>query len=363
MGERRRKDHFHWPLIVSTLAALLSGLTNLYSAAYATQPGYFYTQLAWSGLAIVFGFMVFLADYRIYERVAYIFFGIVVLMLIGAFFSRSVAATHRWLVIGAFRIQPSELMKVVMVLTLAKYFHNSPAPKDGYSIWQLRRIWLVVFIPLLMILKQPDLGTAMLLGAISFTILLFVKIRLRHLMILVMIFLVLVPISWHYVLKDYQKNRILTLFDPDSDPRGTGYHRRQSIIAVGSGQLYGKGFMEGTQTQLRFLPEQHTDFIFSVWAEEQGFIGSMGLLLFYLTIILSGIHIASRAREKFGVLLAVGATAVIFWHVFINIGMVTGILPVVGVTLPLMSYGGSSLVTTLTCVALLLNVYARRHLF
>jgi rod shape determining protein RodA len=153
------------------------------------------------------------------------------------------------------------------------------------------------------------------------------------------------------------------MFDPDSDPRGTGYHRRQSIIAVGSGEVLGKGYREGTQTQLRFLPEQHTDFIFSVWAEEAGFVGGASLLILYLAMILSGIHIASKAREKFGALVAIGATAIIFWQVLINIGMVIGILPVVGVTLPLMSYGGTSLLITILCVALLLNVYARRKLF
>lgn len=363
MVRSRYNDTIHWPLLLVSLALLAVGLVNLFSAAYASQPSYFFSQLAWVGLAMVTGLAVFVVDYRVYERLAYFLYAIALIFLVLVLFSREVAGAHRWLVLGPIRFQPSELAKVVLVLTLAKYFHNAITPPNGFTAWQLRKLLAMLAAPLLLILLEPDLGTTLLLGAISFTVILFAKLRARTILALILIAVISLPIAWNYVLKPYQKQRVITMFDPDSDPRGTGYHRRQSIIAVGSGQMLGKGYREGTQTQLRFLPEQHTDFIFSVWAEEAGFSGGAIVLILYAAMVLSGVHIASKAREKFGVLLAVGATAVIFWQTFINIGMVLGLLPVVGVTLPLMSYGGTSLVVTMVCLALLLNVYARRKLF
>lgn len=363
MPKRKAFEKFHWPLFAVTLAILVLGLFNLYSASYATRPSCFFSQLAWSGIALAIGFLVYAVDYRIYERMAYIFYGIGMLLLLLVLFTRPIAGSHRWLDLGIFRLQPSELMKLVLILMMARYFHDSPAPREGYTILHLRRFWPLLFAPLILILLEPDLGTMLLLGAIAFAVLLFVKMRPRTLLALFLVTLILLPVGWHFVLKPYQKQRIVTLFNPGSDPRGTGYHRRQSIIAVGSGRVTGKGYMDGTQTQLRFLPEQHTDFIFSVWAEEQGFWGSLVLLMLYLALILSGIHIAGKAREKFGALAAVGATSIIFWHVFVNIGMVVGVLPVVGVTLPLMSYGGTSLVVTMSCIGLMLNIHTRRYMF
>jgi len=363
MAKRRLLEIFHWPLLLTVICILAFGLFNLFSASYGSRPGYFFSQMVWAGIAFALAYITYIIDYRIFERTAYIMYAVVLICLLIVLFSRPIAGSHRWIVLGAMRFQPSELMKVVMVLTLAKYFHNNIAPSGGYTIWTLKTALALLFAPMILILLEPDLGTSLLISAIAFTIFLFVKINPKTLLILFVIAIISVPISWNYVLKDYQKKRIQTLFDPDSDPRGTGYHRRQSIIAIGSGQFSGKGFKEGTQTQLRFLPEQHTDFIFSVWAEEQGFVGGFVLLSLYLSLILSGLHIASKAREKFGALVAVGASAIIFWQIVINIGMVVGLLPVVGVTLPFMSYGGTSLVITMICVGLLLNIYSRRYLF
>ena len=359
-GERNR---FHWPLLIVVCSILGIGLLNLFSAAYASSPHYFFSQLAWTGVAVVLSAFIYVVDYRVYERLAYILFVFTVVCLIGVFFFRAIGGSHRWLLLGPLRFQPSELMKLAMVLMLARYFHHREAPQIGHTIWQIRGVIAALAIPLFLVLIEPDLGTTLLLGAIAFSMLLFVKIRLRTLIILTVIGMILSPIAWNFVLKPYQKQRIMTMVDPESDPLGSGYHRRQSIIAIGSGQTFGKGFQAGTQTQLRFLPEQHTDFIFSVWAEEWGFVGAITLLILYLSLILCGIHIASKAREKFGALAAMGATSIIFWHLVVNIGMVLGLLPVVGVTLPLMSYGGTSLVITLMSIGLLLNIYARRRLF
>lgn len=363
MKKNQFADNFHWPLFVSAMAILVIGLTNLFSAAFATQPGYFFSQLTWSGIAIAAGAIVYAVDYRVYERVAYILFIITLILLILVLFNRPIGGARRWIIFGALRFQPSELMKIVIVFTLARYFHNAETPRYGFDLKRLIPAFFFMLVPIGLIMLEPDLGTALLTGIIGFTIVLFAKIRFKTIVALVVVAAMLAPLGWFYVLKPYQKQRVITMFDPDSDPRGTGYHRRQSIIAIGSGQMFGKGFQSGTQTQLRFLPELHTDFIFSVWAEEQGFVGALLLLMLYASLILSGIHIASKSREKFGVLCAIGATAIIFWQVVINIGMVTGKLPTVGMTLPLMSYGGTSLVVTMVLIGLMLNIYARRRLF
>lgn len=354
---------FHWPLFAATLLLLTVGLVNLYSAATATDDNFFYSQLIWAGVGLVVAAAVYVVDYRVYERLAYPFFLIVLLMLVGVLFSRAIAGSHRWLMLGPVRLQPSELMKVAMLLALSKYFHDQTTPAPGFGLWQLRWVWVMLGLGAGLIIVEPDLGTGLLVLALGGTMILFARLRLRAIILLIVMALITIPIAWEFVLKDYQKNRVMTLIEPDSDPRGRGYHRRQSVIAVGSGQLTGKGFQNGTQSQLRFLPEQHTDFIFSVYAEEEGFAGAALLLTLYLTLILSGLHIASKAREKFGVLATIGATSIIFWQAFINIGMVTGTLPVVGVTLPFMSYGGTSLLVTLSLVGLMLNIYSRRNLF
>ena len=356
----------HWPLLAFTVIILVMGLLNLYSASQAgggTHDGYFLSQLAWVGVAALGCVLIYVIDYRIYERVAYFLYGVGILLLLLVFLMRPIAGSQRWIPLGAFNLQPSELMKIIIVVTLAHFFHNDMAPREGYDLKRLIKPFAISGLPVLLILLEPDLGTALMLSFIAGTICLFVRIRFRTIVALLLVALIALPIGWNFVMKDYQKKRVLTMLDPEADPRGSGYHRRQSVIAIGSGGLIGKGFTDGTQTQLRFLPEQHTDFIFSVWAEEQGFLGSLLLVCMYGGLVLSGLHIASKAREKFGALLALGATAIIFWQAIINIGMVVGLLPVVGVTLPFMSYGGTSLVISMSCVALMLNIYSRKHMF
>jgi len=357
---------FHWPLLAFTAAIIIIGLLNLYSASQAgggTHNSYFLSQLAWVGVATLGCVLIFVIDYRIFERVAYFLYAAGIILLLAVFLTRPIAGSQRWLPLGAFNLQPSELMKIIIVITLAHFFHNDLAPREGYDLKGLFKPFALSGLAVLLILLEPDLGTAMMVAFIAGTICIFVKIRFRTILALILIAMIAMPVGWNFVMKDYQKKRVLTMLDPEADPRGSGYHRRQSVIAIGSGGFIGKGFTDGTQTQLRFLPEQHTDFIFSVWAEEQGFLGSFVLIGLYGSLILSGLHIASKAREKFGALLALGATAIIFWQVFINIGMVVGLLPVVGVTLPFMSYGGTSLVISMSCVAILLNIYSRKHMF
>jgi rod shape determining protein RodA len=271
------------------------------------------------------------------------------------------SGSQRWLSLGPISFQPSELAKIALVIVLAKFFSE----KRGYRGYRLKDLWqpfLLIGAPSILILKEPDLGTAMLLVAGSLSMILFVKVSWKSLVILVGSALSLAPFVW-FSLKEYQRMRILTFLRPDRDPFGAGYHINQSKIAIGSGQFWGKGFLNGTQTRLHFLPEQHTDFAFSVLAEEWGFAGSVLLLILYLFLILWGLNIAKVSKDRFGAILSVGIVAFIFWQVVINVGMVTGLLPVVGIPLLLFSYGGSSLISTMAAMGLLMNISMRRFMF
>jgi rod shape determining protein RodA len=233
---------------------------------------------------------------------------------------------------------------------------------DGFSLRDLMMPALLTALPFGLIVRQPDLGTAMVIALIAGTMTIFVKIERRTLSWLIATFTLLVPLVWFF-LRGYQKQRILTFLNPDRDPLGAGYHIIQSKIAIGSGMLTGKGFLKGTQNALSFLPEQHTDFIFSVLAEEWGLMGALTVIILFLIIIAWGLSIAGRCRDPFGTILSVGVTAMIAWQVLINIGMVMGLMPVVGVTLPFISYGGSSIITMMMGIGLLMNVSMRRFKF
>jgi rod shape determining protein RodA len=261
---------------------------------------------------------------------------------------------------GPVSIQPSELAKIAVIIILARYY-SKHANIGGLNLRELFIPFVLAIIPFILIVKQPDLGTGMIVLLIAGSMTIFVKIERRSLLCIITSCTIVVPLVWFF-LKGYQKQRILTFLDPERDPLGAGYHVIQSKIAIGSGMISGKGFLKGTQNALAFLPEQHTDFIFSVLAEEWGFVGAFLLLCLFLIFIIWGLNIAYRCREPFGTIIAVGVTAMIFWQVFINIAMTMGLMPIVGVTLPFISYGGSSVITTMICVGLLLNISMRRFL-
>jgi rod shape determining protein RodA len=251
-------------------------------------------------------------------------------------------------------------MKVVIIITLARYFDNHKS-NEPYKLKELFIPLLIVAVPFLLILKQPDLGTALILIIIFVSIVFFMGVDKKSLIFVLISGLVFIPTAWLF-LKDYQRERLITFLDPESDPLGSGYHIIQSMIAIGSGEIFGKGFLSGSQTQLKFLPEQQTDFVFSVFAEEWGFIGSFLLIVMFIVIILWGLKIALQARDLLGTIIAFGVTALISWEVFINIGMVLGILPVVGIPLPFFSYGGSAMLSLMAAIGLLINVSARRFI-
>jgi len=366
MFDRRLIQNFDWILLV--LLALLAAISilNLYSATHAIrnvgESQVFVKQIYW----ILIGFAVLLLmttfNYSALERFAYpaYFFSLGLLVLV-LFVGKVTSGSQRWLSLGIVSFQPSELAKITILMVLAEFFSKNA----GYKAYRLRDLWrpfVLIGIPTVLILKEPDLGTALILAVTSFSVILIVRINWKSLLILAFFFLSLSPFIW-FNLKEYQQMRILTFLSPEMDPLGSGYHINQSKIAIGSGLLWGKGFLKGTQTRLHFLPEQHTDFAFSVLAEEWGFIGSTLLILLYVFLILWGLNIAKSAKDNFGSIMAVGIVAMIFWQVVINVGMVTGLLPVVGIPLLLFSYGGSSLVTTMAVMGLLMNISMRRFMF
>ena len=341
------------------------GILNLYSTTLegevSVTPLYL-KQIFWLLIGLAVMMVIAFTEYRFYSDFAYIvymvaFFFLVVVMGYGIITS----GAQRWIKIGSISFQPSEFVKISLILALAKFFHRPPS-REGFSLKDLPFPFLLLLLPMGLILKQPDLGTAIILLLIFFSILIFVKIRWSTLLAIGLGGAVLLPISWSF-LKEYQKRRIITFFSPELDPLGAGYHIIQSKIAVGSGGIIGKGFMKGTQCRLGFLPEQQTDFIFSALGEEWGLIGSLIIVGLYCMLILWGLRIAVQSKDRFGAILSFGVVAMLFWHIFINIGMVLGMMPVVGIPLPLLSYGGSFLLSTMIGMGLLLNVSMRRYLF
>ena len=365
MIDRRLIQNFDWLLLLLTFAIMTVGLVTLYSALFAggeVHTSVIQRQLYWLGIGAVVMILAFSLDYQWLERFAYPAYVLGLLLLVAVLlYGKTVSGSKRWLDLGLVVAQPSELMKPLLVIALARYFATQEK-RGGYRLRDLGLPVLIILVPVGLIVLEPDLGTAGLLFAIAASMILFVGVSPSSLLVLAGFSLGSLPLLW-FLMKGYQRQRILTLLDPGRDPLGAGYHIIQSKIAVGSGQFWGKGFLKGTQGQLRFIPEHHTDFIFTVLAEEWGFVGGMLLLALFLCFFLRGFSLARRSRDQFGSMLGFGITAIIFWHVAINIAMVLGMLPVVGIPLPLVSYGGSSAVVTLACVGILLNVAMRKFVF
>ncbi|BDG01756.1 rod shape-determining protein RodA [Anaeromyxobacter oryzae] len=358
---RRLFAHFPWHVAFLVLAISAIGIWNLASASRSAHAPVWISQSSWMGAGIVVALAVTLVDHRAFHRLAWVFYAIVVVLLLLVMVKgRYVMGARRWLTFGPVNFQPSELAKLSVALAMASWFAaDSEKRKDGYGLFGIVIPLGITFLPAALILKQPDLGTALIVLAVGITQILFAKVKWKTLALLAGVGVVGAVLVYPH-LKPYQKKRVETFMNPQADALGAGYHATQSMIAVGSGQALGKGWAQGTQTYLSFLPEQHTDFIFSVWAEEHGFVGCLLLIALYFALVTSAVDIAGNARDRFGHFLAVGLTGMLFWQVFINIGMVIGVLPVVGVTLPLMSYGGSSVLVIYTAIGLLANVGMRR---
>lgn len=368
LGERQQEmtllqklRNINWLLVLLICITASYGFAMLYSAAGGSVDPWVTRQSARFGMGLVMMLVVALVDLRFWMRIAYPFYGIALGLLIAVDILGTIGGgAQRWLSLGPVNLQPSELMKVALILTLARYYHGL-TPEDVGRLRYLFVPFLLMLMPVGLVLIQPDLGTAMLLLMGGFTVMLLSGVRWWVFGTLGAAALAAMPVFWAN-LRDYQKDRVFTFLNPERDPLGTGYHILQSKIALGSGGVWGKGFMQGTQSHLNFLPEKQTDFIFTTLAEEMGMVGGLLLLALYIGILVLGFAIALRARHTFGRLLAGGLITVFFVYLFINIAMVMGLLPVVGVPLPLISYGGSAMVTILLGFGFILSVYVHRDL-
>jgi rod shape determining protein RodA len=362
--DRRLVHHFDWVMLLMLLLVTIMSLANLFSSTWSGGPNpspIFYKQLYFFLVGYALILIVISVDYAEFEKLGYLgYVGICLLLLYTNLFVHTIAGTQRWINLGFFHLQPSEPAKLILVVVLASCYSRSEVGSRGYGLMDLIKPGLLTAVPFVLILVQPDLGTALMLGILFVSMTLFVKLRWSAMATLGGLGMLLAVVGWKFGLKDYQRRRIETFLNPESDPMNHGYQITQSKIAVGSGQVFGRGFMEGTQGHLHFLPERHTDFAFSVWCEEWGFAGSLFFLGCYFFMLLWGINIALTARDKFGVLLAFGLVMLIFWQAVINLFMIMGFLPVVGIPLPLFSYGGSSLFTTLVAIGILMNIRMRR---
>jgi rod shape determining protein RodA len=362
------EEEFKWlkwiPLILE-LCLLTVGMINLSSATAVEDKsmGLWKNQAVSAALGAIITLVLYFPHYSFLNRLAYlVYMGNLGLLLAVLAFGRSSLGARRWINLGGFSLQPSELMKLSMVIFLAKYFENKNS-SSGLKLGDLIIPTLFVMIPVGLIIVQPDLGTAMIILLVYGSMLLFLRLHPKLIIMGIIAGAVALPVVYNYGLKPYQRQRITTFIDPMSDPKGAGYNSIQSMIAVGSGQVWGKGYKKGTQAHLNFLPEHHTDFIFSVFSEEWGFVGCSILLLLYALFIMSGLSVAYQSNDKFASLLAFGITSIFFWHVFVNMGMVMGMLPIVGVPLPFMSYGGSALLTAMSGVAILVNIANKKYMF
>ncbi len=359
VGEKLAEVNWGLIAILTTIACV--GFIMLYSAANGSfQPWALRQMVRFAvGLCILVG--VALVDLRFWLRYAYIIYGVVLALLVAVEVGGYIGmGAQRWINLGVINLQPSEVMKIALIIVLARYFHSLPEEAEGklrYLLWPT----FLAALPAALVLRQPDLGTALMLLMVAGGMFFLAGVRLWKFAVVLGAMVAVVPVAWHF-LKDYQKNRILTFLDPESDPLGAGYHILQSKIALGSGGIFGKGFMQGSQAHLNFLPEKQTDFIFTMLAEEFGLTGGLVLLFLYGLVLVYGFSIAIRAQSHFGRLLALGMTATFFLYVFINIAMVMGLVPVVGVPLPLISYGGTSMLTLLIGFGILIGVNVHRDM-
>ncbi len=364
--DRRLIKNFDWLMLSVSIVISLIGIMTIYSAtrpiAAEAHHGFYIKQVYWLMLGIIALFLVVSIDYIWLSRYALPLYIAGIILLLSVFiFGKTGLGAKRWLSIGPITFQPSEFFKLVYLIMLSKYLSTLKNSLDTSHLFRI--FFLVAFFPFLLLIKQPDLGTSLIVLALFVFLVVTKGIQKRVAILLVIIGLISLPflgnIFWEG-LKDYQKSRIVAFIEPEADPTGTGYHLNQSKITIGSGKFIGKGYLQGTQGPFRFLPEKHTDFIFAVFAEEWGFLGSLVLLFFYFVLIMRGLDTIAKAKDDFGRLLASGITFMFFMYFFINIGMTLGIMPVVGIPLPFMSYGGTALLCNFLAIGILINIRIRR---
>jgi rod shape determining protein RodA len=357
---------FDWLLLTFTLLIGLLGVIEIYSSTYGTKfatgqgTPLYVKQIYWILGGLTLMFIVSMFNYQILLENAHWFYGASILALAAvALLGRKVLGAKRWILLpGGQHFQPSEWVKLVLIVALAKYFAEEN--ERDTTLADVVKAGAIAAVPMLLVLRQPDLGTALTYVPIAVMALFMGGIQFRHAAIILLLAGVLAPAVWHYGIRPYQKQRLTSFLHPDADSQKSGYQLEQSKIAVGSGGIWGKGLLKGSQTQGAFLPEQHTDFIFAAWAEEHGFVGAVALLLLYFLVLMRLVHNAQTAADRAGGFVIMGIVAVLLFHVLVNAGMVVGFMPVTGIPLPLMSYGGSSLLFMFLALGIVMNIRMRR---
>ncbi|MBV4368632.1 peptidoglycan glycosyltransferase MrdB [Erwinia sp. BNK-24-b] len=365
MNDRHQKSTIWTRIHVDPTFFILISALLVYSAlviwsASGQDPGMMERKLGQIAMGIVIMLVMAQIPPRVYEGWApYLYILCVVLLVAVDAFGHISKGAQRWLDLGIVRFQPSEIAKIAVPLMVARFINRDICPP---TLKNTAIALVLIFMPTLLVAAQPDLGTAILIAASGLFVLFLSGMSWKLILVAVLLVAAFVPVLWFFLMHDYQRDRVMMLLDPESDPLGAGYHIIQSKIAIGSGGLRGKGWLHGTQSQLEFLPERHTDFIFAVLAEELGLVGVLVLLVLYILVIMRGLLMAARAQTTFGRVMAGGLMLIFFVYVFVNIGMVSGILPVVGVPLPLVSYGGSALIVLMAGFGIIMSIHTHRKL-
>jgi rod shape determining protein RodA len=354
---------FDWLLLLYVLLLCALGIVQIYSATHGTKfAGAHVKQIYWICGGLVAMFVMSRVNYQILlDKVPWMYMASIVSLVAVMVFGKKYLGARRWIAMpGGWHLQPSEWVKLILILAMAKYFSEArPSEEEGRAS-DMVKAGLLIGVPMLFVLKQPDLGTSLTYVPVAIMGLFLGGLKWKHALLLVLLGALMAPIAWHYGLKDYQKARLTTFIEPEADSQKAGYQVIQSLIAVGSGGIWGKGATKGTQTQGAFLPVPHTDFIFAAWSEEHGLIGALGVLLLYFMVLMRLIANAQTAPDRAGTFVVMGVVAVLTFHILINVGMVVGFMPVTGIPLPLMSYGGSSVLFTFLALGIVMNIRMRR---
>ncbi len=360
---KRELKNIEWSIGIIAIVLCIIGLVALFSATQEAELDEFNKQCIWLGISLVIGIIVMLIDYETLVKLSPILYGIFILLLIAVFFTTPVNGARSWFNIGFFSLQPGEFDKIVVILFLA-YVITKIQARDKKEInkpLKLLLILVILAVPVLLIIKQPDYGTAAAFIAALIFMLITAGIDKKYILSAIILVVVAVPIMYNFVLPEHAKQRIDIFLNPESDPRGAGYNIIQSKLAIGAGGLTGMGLLKGNQTQLGFLYPKTTDFIYAVIGEEMGFIVACAIIILYVVLITKCLYVAKTAKDETGSLIASGITGIFVFHMIENIGMVMGLLPITGVPLPFISYGGSSLITNFICIAILLNISSKRQ--
>lgn len=361
--KKKMIKNIEWGILVCTLLLIAIGLIALFSATQNSDYEELKKQLLWLAISVPVMICVILIDYNFFCKISPILYGISLILLIAVLFTEPINGASSWFSIGPFSFQPAEFAKIAVVLFTAKVIVKLQAKgkEEINRFWKLGLILLTVGVPVLLIIKQPDYGTA-LAFLVALIFMLFVAgIRKRYIIVATLLVVILVPVAYFFILPQHAKERIDVYLNPDLDPRGKGYNIIQSKLAIGAGQVFGMGLLKGNQTQLGYLYPKTTDFIFAVIGEEMGFIAGTAIIVSYIVLLMKAVKVAKTAREETGSYIAIGIAGIFFFHMLENIGMTMGLLPITGIPLPFVSYGGSSLLTNLILIAILLNISGRRQ--